>query len=180
MELKIKEFNNLIIHCCKTIQDSHGKLESILKNYDCQEADRSLIDRNLIKMCVASQKLMNLVLPVQSTGEIYGLPEEVTKLDLQDGLLIADKEHPDWDFKNWFKEKVSAIKDGVNELMEWLETDPEEYKIKATAQISAKEFITDMINSCMRRIHPYAQTILDMIRSGRLTVKNVRLEVEED
>ncbi len=178
MELKVKEFNNLITHCCKTIQDSHSKLESILKDYD-YKSDRSQIDRNLIKMCVASQKLMNLVLPVPSTGEIYGLPEEATKLDLQDGLLIADKDNPDWDFRSWFIEKVSAIKDGVNELMDRLETDPEEYKIKATAQISTKEFITDMINSCMRRIPPYAQSILDMIRSGRLTVKNVRLEEEE-
>ncbi|MBN1798175.1 MAG: hypothetical protein JW822_06345 [Spirochaetales bacterium] len=179
MDLQVKEYNELIVDCCKIILQSHKNLEYLLEEYDFHSSNRAEIDRNLIAMSVASNKMLELVYPLPTSGEIHGLPKEATTEDFQDDVLIVDKDHPKWNFIPWFKEKTIAIVDAVRELMELLEQNPSKLNLKLKVAMTSKDYIKMRIESKLRHIPPYAQTILNMIESGRLSITNVRLEEEE-
>jgi len=180
MDLQVKEYNELIVDCCTIILQSHKNLESLLEEYDFHSSNRAEIDRNLISMAVASNKMLDLVHPLPTSGEIHGLPKEATTVDFQDDVLIVDKDHPKWNFVPWFKEKTIAIVEALKKLMEFLEQNPDKLNLHPKATMTPKQYINDMIGSYLREIPPYAQTILNMIESGRLSISNVRLEEEED
>ena len=90
-------------------------------------------------MSVASRRVLDLVAPLPSSGEIHGLPREATLLGDEPDVLIVDKENPKWDFRPWFTEKATVIGDSINKLMEYLETDPEEMAFGADAHMTPLE-----------------------------------------
>jgi hypothetical protein len=141
MDLRVNEYNDLIIDCCKIILQSHKSLESLLEEYDFDLSNRAGIDRNLIAMSVASNKMLDLVHPLPTSGEIHGLPKEATTEDFQDDVLIVDKDHPKWNFVPWFKEKTITIVDAVRELMELLERDPSKLNLKLKVAMTSKDYI---------------------------------------
>ncbi len=180
MELKVKKFNDLITQNCKIIKDSHSGLSSLLKDYDFKSQDRSQIDRNLVRMSVASQKIIDLILPIPSAGEIHGLPKEATQLGDEPDVLIVDKENPTWDFRPWFAEKAGRLKNAINRVMNDLETNPEDLKLHPSFPESPEKFLAGLIRLNMAEIEQKADTILSMVESGRLTVTDVKLEGEEE
>lgn len=176
MELKVEKFNNLIIESCKKILGCHKDLTSLTNDYAFNKLDRASVDRNLVIVSVASQKLMDLVLPIPSSGEIHGLPKEATTLGIEPDVLIVNKDKPEWDFKPWFTEKVSAMKDAVNRLLEYLETDPKDVKLHPSASITSEAYLSGFISMNMSEIEHMANTILEMMLSGKLIVTDVKLE----
>jgi hypothetical protein len=176
MEIEIKDFNEFIIKCCKTIKECYDNLQSLLKDYNYFSADRAKIDRNLVKMSIASQKMLNLVMPLPSVGEIHGLPKEATEGVWQPNVTIVDGEHPSWDFKAWFVEKTSRVKKAIDKLMEDLELNPRELQLNADVPVAAEEYVSEMIGLHMEEIHHVNNAILSMCSSGRLSVSEVKVE----
>ncbi len=179
MELKVKKFNDLITQNCKIIKDSHLDLSSLLKDYDFKSHDRALIDRNLVRMSVASQKVIDLILPIPSAGEIAGLPKEATQLGDEIDVLIVDKENPNWDFRPWFAEKAGRLKKAINKVINYLETDPQDLELHPSYPKTPEQFLAVLINLNMAEVKEKAETILSMVESGRLTVTDVKLDEEE-
>ena len=180
MELNVRKFNAHISHNCEVIRDCHAELTDVLSDYDFNTVDRARIDRALVKMSVASRRVLDLVAPLPSSGEIHGLPREATLLGDEPDVLIVDKENPKWDFRPWFTEKATVIGDSLNKLMQYLETDPQGMEFGVDARMTPQEFVRSMIDSNLAEIGDKAQVILDMIRSGRITVVDVRLDDDEE
>jgi len=82
----------------------------------------------------------------------------------------------DWDFKPWFKEKVNEVKQAFEGLIEYYEKDPDELKMSPNYEKTSEEFIVGMITSDVGTISAYANAILAMFDSGRLTIRHVKLE----
>jgi hypothetical protein len=68
MELKVEKFDSLIVENCKRIKKAHKGLTHLLRNYEYDHGERSQIDRNLVRLSVASQRITDLILPIPSTG----------------------------------------------------------------------------------------------------------------
>jgi hypothetical protein len=169
MDLKVTDFNASIVYWCKIILESQNSLAFLSKEFSPQNIkdNRAEIDRNLIQMIVASQKILDLVFPIPNAGQIHGLPKEATLLGDELDILAIDKDNPNWDFKPWFSEKSGALKKAINELLETLE-DP-----------SSESYARKIMDSSMAEIQNKAQTIIDMIESGRLVIKDVKLDEDD-
>ncbi len=78
MEIEWQDFNEIVLNECNNVKQHAQELESLLADYCYDTPLRSKIDRTLVKLSITSQKLMDLVMPIPSTGEIFGLPREAT------------------------------------------------------------------------------------------------------
>jgi hypothetical protein len=180
MELKVEKFNDLIVKNCRIIKTAHKTLTDQLKNYKYDNSKRDQIDRNLVKLSVASQRIIDLILPIPSSGEIFGLPKEATEAADDPDVLIVDKENTNYDFRPWFAEKTGALKSAINKLMANLETNPADIDIHPLVDITALEHLRSLQNLYMAEIHQKADVIQEMIESGRLSITDVRLVDDDD
>lgn len=106
------------------------------------------------------------------------IPKECTEVADNPDVIVVDRDHPNWDFRPWFKEKTNNIKEAFEGLLEYYEKDPNEFKLATNSEMTSKEFILDRIDFEIRVIKGYADAIRTMFESGRLTVRDVRLEEE--
>jgi len=180
VELNVRTFNAHISTNCEIIKQCQAELIASLDEYEYGTADRPKIDRALVRMAIASRRILDLVAPMPSAGEIHGLPREATLLGDEPDVLIVDKENPKWDFRPWFTEKTIVISDSLNKLMEYLETDPEEMAFATDARTTPLEFVRGMLRSNLAEIGDKAQLVLDMVRSGRITVLDVKLDDDDE
>ncbi len=164
MELKVQNFDSFIQDQCKIIIDSASNLESLFKSYDF--AEKSKTDRQIVKMTLAVQQTYSLAFPT---------PEEFEDSE----ILVVDIDHPNWDFKPWFREKVDRIKEPFDDMLQYYEKDPTEFKVAPNSGTTPKKFILEMLEHDLKTIKSYAEAILSMFESGRLKVRDVRLEEEE-
>jgi len=111
MELNVRKFNAHISTNCEIIKQCHTELTDVLSNYECSNLNRAEIDRALVRMSVASRRVLDLV---------------------------------------------------------------------ADARMTPLEFVKSMVRSNLAEIEDKAQAILDMIRSGRITVIDVKLDEDEE
>lgn len=107
------------------------------------------------------------------------LPKEARRSAYEQEFIVVDREHPQWDFKAWFGEKSGGLKEAVNKLMDYLEV---EYDSEVVTHLSKDEWekqVGDMIPMNMADIEGYAKAIMEMIESGRLVIKDVKVEDED-
>ncbi len=178
MELKVQNFDKFIQDQCKIIIDSASNLGPLFKSYDF--AEKSKIDRQIVKMTLAVQQIYSLAFPIPGSGEFHGLPKEITEAADDPDILVVDSENPGWDFGPWFRQKVSMTKKASNHLLEYYEKDPTELKVAPNSGTTPKKFIMWMLEHHLKSIKAYAEAILSMFESSRLKVRDVRLEEEED
>ena len=164
MELKVQNFDRFVQNQCKSIIDSANILESHFKSYDF--AEKSKTDRQIVKMILAVHQIYSLAFPS---------PEETDNPDIH----VVDIDNPQWDFKPWFREKVDRVKEPFDDMLQYYEKDPTEFKVAPNNPLRSKEFILEMIEHDLATIKAYAEAILSMFESGRLKVRNVKLEEEE-
>lgn len=158
MDLNVQKFNDMITDNCQTLLNSHAEISGHIRQSGIVSEKRASIDRNLVTMSVASQKILDLVAPLPSTGTIMGLPDEATSFGDELDVLIVDKENPHWDFRPWFTEKSTVIRDSVNRLMALLEDSDKE---------TPDEVSISMTRSALAEIHNKAEAIIEMITSER-------------
>ncbi len=180
MDLKVEKYDDLIIESCKTVLHAYTDLNPILEDRKHNSEERGQIDRCLVRMTVASQKIIDLILPLPSSGEIHGLPRESTDAADDPDVLIVDKENQKFDFRPWFAEKTGALKRAIDSLMANLETNPEDVKIHPMADVTAVEHLRGMQKLNMSEILRKAETILEMVESGRISITDVRLDEEDE
>ena len=178
MELKVENFDQFIQEQCKNAQEYVSKLEPLFKVFNFY--DKSKTDRLMIQLAHAVQNLCRIALPAPSSAEFFGMPKEATEAADNPDVIVVDKDHPDWDFRPWFKGKINSIRDGFEGLLENYEKDPNELKLASNAGITSKEFLLGMLEHHLKVIRAYAGAVLSMFESGRLTVRDVRLEEEEE
>ncbi len=176
MKLKVQNFDQFIQDQCKNINEYSSSLEPLFKTFNFY--DKSKTDRLMIQLTLAVQNLCSIAFPASSSGEFFGLPKEATEAADNPDVIVVDKDNPKWDFRPWFKGKINNLKNGFEGLLEYYEKDPNEFKIAPNAGITAKEFILDMMNHELKTIKAYAGVVLSMFESGRLNVRDVRLEDE--
>ena len=117
-------------------------------------------------MALAVQQICSIAFPA---------PEEADNPD----ILVVDIEHPHWDFGPWFREKVDRIKGPFDDMLQYYEKDLNEFKVAPNNPLNSKEFIMEMLEHDLKTIKAYAEAILSMFVSGRLRVRDVKLEEEE-
>jgi len=178
MELKVQNFDRFIQEQCKHLDEYCSALESLFKRFDFQ--DKSQTDRLMIPLALSVQNLCKIAFPTPGSAEFFGMPKEATEAADNPDVIVVDTEHPNWDFRPWFKQKVNNIKQAFEGLLEYYEKDPNEIKLSPNCEMTPKEFILGGIDSNLRTIKAYANAILSMFESGRLSVRDVRLEDEED
>ena len=178
MELKVQNFDQFIQEQCKNLDKYCSALESLFKGFDFQ--DKSQTDRLMIQLTLSVQNLCKIALPTPGSAEFFGMPKEATEAADNPDVIVVDIEHPNWDFRPWFKQKVNNIKQAFEGLLEYYEKDPNEIKLASDTGTTPKEFILDMLDHDLRTIKAYADAILSMFESGRLSIRDVRLEDEED
>jgi hypothetical protein len=139
---------------------------------------RSIIDRNLVRMNLCAQKIIDLVFPIPEAGEIYGLPKEATSAADDPKVLVAHGDRPQWDFKPWFGEKAGALKKAIHTLTEELEIEFDSSAGTHLSQEKGDSLVGSMVASKMGVIERNSRALLDMITSGKLIIKDVRLEEE--
>lgn len=180
MKIEWQDFNGTVLAECNKIAEYVNKLDSFLENYCCETPLRHKIDRTLVRLSIAAQRLMDLVMPIPSTGEIFGLPREATEnADLPKPQLIH-QDRPTWDYIPWFCEKVTRIRQAVNRLMEGLEKNPEKIEFTKGFWNSAEDYIKDEMRSQIRQIRGVNQGLLEMFGSGKLRISDVRMIEEEE
>ena len=120
MELNVTDYNESVTQWCNTILCCHYNLFFLIEDYSKEKVreNRAFIDRNLVKVNLSAQKIIDLVFPLPNAGEIHGLPKEATMAEDEPDVIVVDGKFPQWDFKAWFGEKSGALKEAVNKLMD--------------------------------------------------------------
>jgi len=179
MEIEWQDFNEIVLNECNNVKQHAQELESLLADYCYDTPLRSKIDRTLVKLSITSQKLMDLVMPIPSTGEIFGLPRESTSnADLPKPILVH-KDRTGWDYMPWFCEKVTRIRQAVNRLMQELEKNPEEIEINSTFWNSPVDYIKDGIELQLDEMRHVNDALLTLFKSGELSIGDVEI-IDED
>ena len=176
MELKTQNFDRFIQEQCAAIVEYSISLRQQFKNLNYQ--DKSQPDRLMIQLALSIQNLCKVVFPTPSSGEIIGMPREATESADDPDVIVVDKEHPEWDFKPWLQEKANNIRQAFEGLLEYYEKNPREFTLAPNAGISSEQFIQERLDHEIQTIEAYAEAIRSMFESGRLTVRDVRLEDE--
>ena len=178
MEIKWQDFNGTVLAECNKIAEYVNKLDSLLKDYCYQTPLKYKIDRTLVRLSIAAQRLMGLVMPIPSTGEIFGLPREATEnADLPRPQLVH-KDRPTWNYMSWFCEKITRIRQAVNRLMEELEKNPKKMGVNKKSWDSPEEYTKDGINLQLAEIRHVNQALLSLFESGELKITDVRITGE--
>jgi hypothetical protein len=180
MDLKVRKFNDMIVGSCSVIRESCRALYRLQKSYSYRSPDRSEIDRQLVRISVASQRLTDLVFPLPSAYEIHGIPREAFQSEEEPNVLVVDRDHPQWDFMPWFKEKICRVQNAVNSLLGDFETDPEDLQLPQHLSITPEVYLAKRIRIHIAKIDSLVDNLLHMLQSGRLTVSKVRLVKEEE
>ena len=178
MELKIQNFKRFIQEQCKNLDNYCSALESLFRRFDFQ--DKSQTDRLMIQLTLTVQNICGIAFPTPGSAEFFGMPKEATEAADNPDVIVVDKDHPNWDFRPWFKQKANNIKHACEGLLEYYEKNPNEIKLASNSGMTPKEFILGMLEHDLKTIKAYADVILSMFESGRLSVMDVRLEEEED
>ena len=182
MELNVTDYNEAIIKWCNTILGCHYNLLFLTEDYskDKVRENRALIDRNLVRMHLSAQKIIGLVFPIPNAGEIHGLPKEATMAADDPDVIVVDRENPNWDFRPWFGEKSGVLKEAVNKLMDYLETEYDPQVVTHLSETEWEKSVGGTIRSNMREIKGKANALLEMIETDRLVIKDVRVEEQEE
>jgi len=179
MKIEWQDFNEIVLNECNNVKRYTEELKSLLIDYCYNTPLRSKIDRTLVKLSITSQKLMDLVMPIPSTGEIFGLPQEATSnADLPKPILVH-KDRTGWDYMPWFCEKVTRIRQAVNRLMQELEKNPEEIEINSTFWNSPVDYIKDGIELQLDEMRHVNDALLTLFKSGELSIGDVEI-IDED
>ena len=95
MELNVTDYNEEVTEWCNNILASHYNLSFLPKDYSKEKVrkNRALIDRNLVRMNLSAQKIIDLVFPIPTAGQIHGLPKEATQAADEPDVIVVDKEH---------------------------------------------------------------------------------------
>jgi hypothetical protein len=174
MDLQIQNFDQFIREQCSNIEKYCSSLEPLCKKIDYQ--DKSITDRLMIKLSLSVQHLCNIAFPTPASAEFFGMPRENTEASDKPDVIVYDNDHPQWDFKPWFQEKVNNIRQGFEGLLEYYEKNPGNFTLAPNAGISADQFIHERIHHDLKIIKAYAEAVLSMFESQRLNVRDVRLE----
>ena len=176
MELKVQNFDQFIQEQCKNLDKYCSSLESLFKEFNFQ--DKSQTDRLMIQLTLTVQNLRGIAFPTPASAEFFGMPKEATEAADNPDVIVVDRDHPNWDFRPWFKEKANNIRQAFEGLLEYYEKDPNEIKLASNTRTTPKELILDMLGHDLQTIKAYADAILPMFESGRLNIRDVRLEEE--
>ena len=95
-------------------------------------------------------------------------------------VIVVDRENPSWDFRPWFGEKSGVLKEAVNKLMDYLETEYDPQVITHLSETEWEKSVGGMIRVNMREIKGKANALLEMIETDRLVIKGVRVEEQEE
>ena len=176
MELKVKNFDEFIQLQCKDIIESVSSLEKLFKRYSPGEKQET--DRLMIKLALSVQNLSKIPFPAIGSGEFFGLPKENTDAADEPDIIVVDRDNPNWDFRPWFAEKTNKIKQGFEGLLENYEIDISEVTLAPNSGEKPIDFIYDKLRFGTKTLTAYSKAILNMFESGRLSVRDVRLEEE--
>lgn len=180
MKLEVVDYNSLIIDSCGTVLDAYNAMDPLIHPHEFGRSQRAVVDRNLIRMIIASDRILDLVLPVPTAGEIHGLPREATTASDDFEIVIVDRENPSWDFKPWFAEKASNLKGAVTKVAVELEQELSRVPKDEASETEIEKFKRSVIRPHFDEIQARAHTILDMMQSGKLIVKGSRLHEYDD
>ncbi|GAH41773.1 unnamed protein product, partial [marine sediment metagenome] len=108
MELKVQNFDQFIQEQCKNLDKYCSGLEPLFNKFNFQ--DKSQTDRLMIQLTLAVQSLCSIAFPTPGSAEFFGMPKEATEAADNPDVIVVDRDHPKWDFKPWFQEKVNNIK----------------------------------------------------------------------
>lgn len=176
MELQVKNFDQQITQQLKLILDYSAAFAKQLEFYN--QADKAKTDRIFIQLSFAIQNIRQIATPALSSGQIHGLPKEMTEAADEPVILVVDKEHPNWDFFPWFYEKFHTIEKAHERLLEYYEMDLSALQLAPNSGMTPIEDVVDKMKNKLGTMKPYAEVILQMFESGRLTIRDVRLEEE--
>lgn len=180
MELNVNDYNDAVKEWCTMLLESHYNLAFLTKDFSRSMVrdKRAVIDRNLVRMNLCAQNMIDLVFPVPEAGEIHGLPKEATSAADAPNVLVAHRDRPQWDFKPWFAEKSGALKKAVHSLTKELEIGFDSSAGTHLSQEKGDSLVGSMVALSMGEIEGKSKALLDMIESGKLIIKDVRLEQE--
>ncbi len=176
MELKVKNFDKFIQLQCKDIIESVSSLEKLFKGYSPREKQET--DRLMIKLALSVQNLSRIAFPAIGSGEFFGLPKENTDAVDEPDIIVVDRDNPNWDFRPWFAEKTNKIKHAFEGLLENYEIDISEVTLAPNSGVKPIDFIYDKLRFETKILTAYSEAILNMFESGRLSVRDVKLEEE--
>jgi len=176
MELKVKNFDEIIQKQCRDIIDLSTSLNKMFLKYNPFEKQET--DRLMIKLALSVQNLTKIAFPAIGSGEFFGLEKVNTDAADEPDVIVVDRENLQWDFKPWFAEKINTIKKAFEGLLENYEIDIAEVVLAPNSGIKPADFIADKLKFEVKVLTSYSEAILQMFDSGRLAVRDVI--VEED
>ena len=172
MKLKVKNFDEYIQVQCRDIINSASSLNKLfMRSFEKQE-----IDRLMIKLALSVQNLTKIPFPAIGSGEFFGLEKENTDAADEPDIIVVDRENPQWDFKPWFADKTNNIKQAYEQLLENYEIDISDIVLAPNSGIKPVDFVADKLKFEVKVLISYSEAILQMFESGRLSVRDVRLE----
>ncbi len=174
MELIVDNFDEFIKEQCTNIIDSASDLSTFFNRYKPWE--KQITDRLMIKLALSVQNLTKIAFPSIGSGEFFGLDKAATDAADEPEVVVVDRENPTWDFKPWFLEKTNSIKQAFEDLLVNYEVDISKVVLAPNSGLKPIDFIVDKLKVETKLLISYSEAIIQMFDSGRLTVRDVRLD----
>jgi hypothetical protein len=165
----VSDFSSIIVHKTAELLTTCKAVEKKLEGYLETKMERPDIAYELLKMFMIIDELLEYVEPSKTIGEIHGLPKDAV-FGAKKPLVFSNEEG--WDFRPWFGEKVSMVRNGLKELYKYWETDPTTVKLVENAPMTPIEWVKDGIFSGLNQVKTYAQTIFEMTCNDKIIIES--------
>jgi hypothetical protein len=163
MNLQEQDFSADALDYAVRFSDAFDRLAVLIKAGINQSPE---IDKILLGLLVVSRKLLDYIAPLKSTGEIFGLPKAASDPDRPEPIIFRADE-PNIDFGAWWHEKTSRIHKGLFQIAMRLAT-PQD------------ELTKDLINLNISEIQHIIGSVIDLLNSGGLVIREIRIGDEDD
>jgi hypothetical protein len=165
----MSDLSSYVVHRTAAFLEACKEAESKLDGYLVSTNDRPDIARELLRMLVAADDLLQLAEPGQTSGEFHGLSKDDVSGARRAAAFTNDE---GWDFRPWFGEKAANVKRGIKSAIDYWEKDPDAVERRPGTPISPRSWLRDGILSGLAVARRDAQKIFDMTFREEISIQN--------
>lgn len=149
------DYGEIFAYNCEIIDDVCGDLVKSISNNTCTAHE---VDGSTLMITVAVLRILNVLYPVADRAKLMGLTS-----DKIPEPVFFDRDNPKWDFKPWFQEKFARVYEACFRLAENVDGHDKKHNI-----------LEDL-----NTLKAYNTAIYDMIKSGRIAIRDILLNDDE-
>jgi len=184
--MKKSDFTKEVLRDSKEVVGIVSDLGKLAKPFHFDQ-NRAEKDRLLVRLHLVVNRIYIRAFPPLSSGELHGLPEEITEGAWEDRPIAMNPNKPEWEFNSWFREKTSDMRRFTDSAFDHFETNPRKAarwmdntnraateRPRLSRVESPEAIVESFLHTDLGMVQATAESIIELIERGELKIAEVR------